>query len=57
MRRHLPLIVVVWGSAIVNYAVIKDGSFIALLFGVAMVLAGGHELTKKSRRRSVNSDG
>jgi hypothetical protein len=46
MRRHLPLIGVIWGSAIVLYAVIKGGSFLALLFGVAMVLAGGHELRK-----------
>lgn len=52
MRRHLPLIGVLWGSAIVIYAVIKGGSFLALLLGIAMVLAGGHELRKTKRQRS-----
>jgi hypothetical protein len=47
MRRYLPYIGVVWGASIVIYAVTKGGSFGALLVGVAMVLAGGHELTKR----------
>jgi hypothetical protein len=52
MRRHLPLIAVIWGPAIVLYAVIKGGSFPAFLCGVALVIAGAHELTKTKRRRN-----
>jgi hypothetical protein len=55
MRRYLPYVGVVWGAAIVVYAVAKGGSFLALLFGVAMVLAGGHELTKTRRRSRENA--
>lgn len=52
MRKHLPLIALVWGSAIVLYFVIKGGSFLAFLLGVAMVFAGGHEITKTKRRQN-----
>jgi predicted phage tail protein len=61
MRRYLPYIGVVWGAAIILHAAIngfafsgsgsyRAGSFLAFLFGVAMVLAGGRELTKTKRR-------
>lgn len=58
MRRYLPYIGVVWGAAIILHAAVngfafsgngsyRAGSFLAFLLGVAMVLAGGHELTKR----------
>jgi predicted phage tail protein len=63
MRRYLPYSGVVWGAAIILHAAIngfafsgngsyRAGSFLAFLLGVAMVLAGGHELTKTKRRRN-----
>jgi hypothetical protein len=62
MRRYLPYIGVVWGAAIVLHAAVngfafsengsyRAGSFLAFLFGVAMVLAGGHELTTRRNSR------
>jgi hypothetical protein len=61
MRRYLPYVAVVWGAAIILHAAIngfafsgngsyRAGSFLAFLFGAAMVLAGGRELTKTRRR-------
>ena len=61
MRRYLPFIAVIWGAAIILHAAIngfafpgngshRAGSFLAFLFGVAMVLAGGRELTKTKPR-------
>jgi hypothetical protein len=58
MRRYLPYIAFIWGAAIVLHAAIngfafsgngsyRAGSFLAFLLGVAMVLAGGRELTKR----------
>ena len=63
MRRYLPYIGVVWGAAIILHAAIngfafsgngpyRAGSFLAFLLGVAMLLAGGRELTKPKRRQS-----
>jgi hypothetical protein len=61
MRRYLPFIALIWGAAIILHAGVKGfafsgngsygaGSFLAFLLGVAMVLAGGRELTKTKRR-------
>lgn len=61
MRRYLPLIAVIWGAAVVLYALSKGisgngsyaaGQFVGLLFGVALVIAGGRVLMKPKRRRS-----
>jgi hypothetical protein len=60
MRRYLPFIAFVWGAAIILHAAIHGfafsgngshgaGAFPAFMLGVAMVLAGGRELTKTRR--------
>ena len=60
IRRYLPFVAVIWGAAIILHAATngfafsgngsyRAGSFLAFLFGVAMVLAGGSELTKSHR--------
>lgn len=62
MRRYMPYIGVIWGAAIILHAAIhgfafsgngsyRAGSFLAFLLGVAMLLAGGSELTKRHRRQ------
>lgn len=57
IRRFLPFIAVVWGAAILAFGIIKGisgsgsygaGQITALLFGVALVLAGIRELKKRS---------
>jgi hypothetical protein len=61
IRRYLPYIAFVWGAAIILHAGINGfafsgngsyhaGSFLAFLLGVAIVLAGGHEITKRRHR-------
>jgi hypothetical protein len=62
IRRYLPYIGVIWGAAIILHATIngfafsgngsyRAGSLLAFLLAIAMVLAGGRELTKPKRRQ------
>lgn len=56
MRRYLPFIAVLWGAAILLFGIIKGisggsygaGQLVALLFGVALVVAGVRELKKRA---------
>ena len=56
MRRYLPFIAIVWGVAVLLYGVSKGisggaygaGQVVALLFGVALVVAGVRELKKRA---------
>jgi predicted phage tail protein len=60
MRRYLPYIAIVWGAAVLIHAFhtgIKGsgsyaaGGYVAVLFAVALVIAGVRGLTKPKRRR------
>ena len=61
IRRYLPYIAVIWGAAIIIRAADKGiaasgsygaGQFVAVLFAVALVVAGVRELRKTRRHRS-----
>ncbi len=56
MRRYLPFIAIAWGAAILLFGVIKGisggsygaGQLVAVLFGVALVVAGVRALRRRA---------